>query len=127
MIPDAFIGPIAVVVSALVGGLVALIVRKVRGPVAVQDLWAENRSLRKDIADVETRLGAKIDNLQRGHDAQAKISRVMGDGFDALSSAVERMSPKPKFTPDEHRAIEAARALRDDDGLWSTVPHVGLA
>jgi hypothetical protein len=126
--PEWWVGPFASILVAVIGGAVVLIVRKVRGPVVIQDLWAENRLLRKDIGELELRLGLKIDALSMAHDAQLTVNRIMGDGFDALSSYVERTSvvtkAKPVFTEEEHRAIERARALRADDSAWPTRPPI---
>lgn len=109
--------PGASVMVALIGAVALLVVRRVRGPVTIQDLWKENRQLRTDLEKTD----AKVEALMRSQQTQITINRVMGEGFDALSGGVERMSVKPTFTPVEHDAISRARALRQDDLIWATL------
>ena len=115
-----WVGPLVATVVALVGAAGLIIVRKVRGPVAIQDLWAENRKLREEM---ET-LDQKVDRLFQASQMQLTVNRIMGDGFDALSNYVERDAAQsgrpPAFTKPEHTAIERARALRSDDTQWTT-------
>lgn len=103
------------VIVAVLTGVVTLIVRLTRAPVEVRDLWAENRALRADYEELNT----KVDSLIQDRETQLSVNRIMGEGFDALSNYVERESElagrRPTFTPREHQAIERARALRDED------------
>lgn len=112
-------------IVALVGGMVTLIVRFVRGPVQVQDLWKENRDLRTEMKGLEDRLTARIETLQKTLSDQATDASVLAEGFDALSNYVERTSGgrRPSFNPEELEPIERARALRGD-ARWNTFnPH----
>jgi hypothetical protein len=105
--------------AAIIGGVVALIVRVTRTPVQIQDLWAENRKLRED----HTALEGKVERLILSRETQLNINRIMGEGFDALSNYVEREAEiagrMPRFTQREHEAIDKARALRADEDLWA--------
>lgn len=104
-------------IVAAIGAAALIIVRKVRGPVTIQDLWAENRTLRKDV----TTLQAQVSGLIRASTTQLSVNRVMGEGFDALHSAVDRSEVHITYTRAERDAIARARALRDDDDLWNTL------
>lgn len=115
----AWVIPGASVMVALIGALALVIVRKIRGPVAIQDLWDENRKLRADV----DKLGEKVDGLIESRETQLNVNRVMGEGFDALSHGIERLEVKPSFTRTEHAAIERARAVRSDETIWLTVPR----
>lgn len=112
-------------IIALIGGIAALVVRLIRGPVQMQDLWAENRLLRKEMQDIRD----EVEEMRKAYlsekQEQMTINRTMGDGFVALSNFVQRTNSgktKPAFTEEEDRAIQAARALLGDD-LWATVPR----
>jgi hypothetical protein len=112
--------PGASVLVAVIGALALMIVRLIRGPVAIQDLWTENRELRKDLKSLET----KVDGLIADRESQLTVNRIMGEGFDALSGYVERTTEhgmKPTYTHVEHMAIERARALRSDETAWTTL------
>lgn len=112
--------PGASVLVAVIGALALMIVRLIRGPVAIQDLWTENRELRKDLKSLET----KVDGLIADRESQLTVNRIMGEGFDALSGYVERTTEhgmKPTYTHAEHTAIERARALRSDETAWTTL------
>jgi hypothetical protein len=112
-----WIVPGATLLSAIIGGVVLIIVRRSRGPVAIQDLWTENRLMRNEM----TALAAKVDGLIADRASQLTVNRIMGEGFDALSGYVERTTEqgmKPSYTPAEHTAIERARALRSDGAAW---------
>jgi hypothetical protein len=112
--------PGASVLVAVIGALALMIVRLIRGPVAIQDLWTENRELRKDLKSLET----KVDGLIADRESQLTVNRIMGEGFDALSGYVERTTEhgmKPTYTLSEHMAIERARALRSDETAWTTL------
>lgn len=111
-------------VVAAISAAALVIVRRLKGPVTIQDLWAENRQLRTDLDAVSQ----KVDRLVQGRETQLAVNRIMGEGFDALSAYVERdtdaRDTKPVFTRAEHDAIARARALRDDDSVWITQnPH----
>lgn len=124
MFPDWLL-PSSPFIIAAIGGAVAILVRKIRGPVAVQDLWNENRLLRKEMQEIREEVDEMRRAYQKEKEDQAAVNRTMGDGFVALSNFVQRTNSgkaKPAFTPDEERAIEAARALLGDD-LWATVPR----
>lgn len=112
--------PGASVIVAIIGAIALIVVRRTRGPVAIQDLWTENRQLRADMTTLEE----KVDRLIAGKETQLTVNRIMSEGFDALSGYVERITErgkKPSYTPTEHNAIERARALRSDDDIWSTI------
>ena len=119
MIP-AWVAPVASLCVAVIGATALVIVRKIRGPVTIQDLWAENRQLREDLDAISS----KVDTLVAGRETQLTVNRIMGEGFDALSAYVERDSEErgttPAFTRAEHNAIDRARALREDDSIWTT-------
>lgn len=121
MIP-AWVAPAAVLGAALVSAIALIIVRKVKGPVTIQDLWAENRQLRKDLNAVS----AKVDTLVQVRDTERADSRTVGEGFDALAAYVDRDSEArgaaPLFTRIERAAIDAAKRVRDGDSAWNTAP-----
>lgn len=113
-----WVSPAAVVVAAVLSAAALVIVRKVRGPVEIQDLWRENRQLRADLAETD----AKVERLLQSSQHQMTVNRVMGEGFDALSNYVERTSgAAPAFTLQEREAVQRARALRSDDLKWATL------
>jgi len=112
----AWVAPAAVVAAALVSAAALIIVRRVRGPVTIQDLWAENRQLRKDL-DV---VSGKVDTLIEDRDEKHRVNRIIGEGFDALDNAVERAGVALRFTRLEEQALDRARALRADDSVWNT-------
>lgn len=115
---SAWLVPGATVLAAALGAVGLLVVRIVRGPVTIQDLWKENRQLRIDLAKTD----AKVDRLMQSYQHQMTVNRVMGEGFDALSNYVERTSGAvPSFTWQEREAVERARALRSDDLKWATL------
>lgn len=111
--------PVASILVALIGALALIIVRRTRGPVEIPALWEENRKLRADL----TELSQRVDGLIASREDQLTVNRIMGEGFDALSNGVERMSVQPTFTPPESEAISRARALRDDTDLWHTLQN----
>lgn len=114
--------PGVTVLVALISATALIIVRRTRGPVAIQDLWAENRLLRSDM----TTLSTKVDGLIADRTSQLKVNRIMGEGFDALSGYVERTTErgkKPSYTSEEHAAIEQARALRSGSSWPAPTPN----
>lgn len=118
-----WVGVGATILCAVIAALGVVIVRLLRGPVEVKDLWAENRLLRTDLARVE----GKVDALLRDREKQITVNRTMVDGFDALSNYVEREAEAagrpPRFTRAEHEAIETAKALRQDESdIFATSP-----
>lgn len=115
--------PLASIIVAVVGAVGLIVVRRTRGPVAIQDLWAENRQLRADLQALEE----KVDGLLHTRETQLTVNRIMGEGFDALSAGVARLTSQPTFTPAELAAISRARALREDDDLWNTLQGLGQA
>lgn len=117
-----WVAPAAVVGAALVSAIALVIVRKLKGPVTIQDLWAENRQLRTDLNAVS----AKVDTLVQVRATERAESRIVGEGFDALAAYVDRDAEArdtvPLFTPRERAAIEAAKRVREDDTVWNTTP-----
>lgn len=109
-------------VVAAIGALALLLVRKLRGPVTIQDLWAENRSLRADLTTVQDQVNALI----TASNTQLAVNRTLGDGFDAMTAAVERSEVDIHFTRAEQEAIDRARALRGDERRWDTLQRAGL-
>lgn len=109
--------PLTTFVGTVIGAIALVIVRKVRGPVTVQDLWAENRLLR---SDVDTQ-GRQIQALMQAQNTQINVNQDIGFGFDALLQYIDRTDTDPDFTVNERSAIDRARALRDDQTLWQTV------
>jgi hypothetical protein len=112
--------PGASVIVAIIGAIALIVVRRTRGPVAIQDLWTENRQLRTDMTSLE----AKVDKLIASKETQLTVNRIMSEGFDALSGYVERTTEQghqPSYTSSEALAIHRARTLRSDDELWSTI------
>lgn len=104
-------------IVAAIGAAAVVLVRLIRGPVTIQDLWKENRQLRADIAELST----KVNTLAAAQATQFAVNRIQGEGFDALLAAVERSGVKLNFTPQERESIAKARALRADDELWNTL------
>jgi len=86
-----------------------------RQPVPIQDVWSENRSLRADLRDVETRL----DDLD-------DLSRKLRDGLGVLWRYVQRLKlawgqpTMPALTPSERRAL--APLIDDVDTPGSGTP-----
>ena len=117
-----WVAPAAVVAVATVSAIALVIVRKLKGPVTIQDLWAENRQLRTDLNAVS----AKVDTLVQVRATERAEGRIVGEGFDALAAYVDRDSEArgtaPLFTPRERAAIDAAKRVREDDTVWNTTP-----
>lgn len=117
-----WVAPAAVVVAAVVSATALIVVRKVKGPVTIQDLWAENRQLRTDLDAVSQ----KVDTLVRQGETRLNVSRVYQAAFNAQESAIDRHvadgGARPMLTRSEHDAIERARRLEDDDSIWNTAP-----
>ena len=118
MIP-AWVAPVATVAVALISATALVIVRRIRGPVTIQDLWGENRQLRKDLDAISR----KVDGLLLSRETQLNLNRTMGEGFDAQAALIERTRVADGFTPQEVTAVERARAMRQDDDLWNTLQH----
>jgi hypothetical protein len=115
----AWLAPVATLAVGVISAAALVIVRRIRGPVTIQDLWGENRQLRKDLDAISR----KVDALLLSRETQLNINRVMGEGFDAQSALIERTGTATFLTPQEQSAIDKARALRDDDDLWNTLQH----
>ena len=111
----AWLAALSPIIVAIIAALGVVLARLIRGPVTVQDLWNENRQLRTDLTKVE----GQVRGLMRANSTQLTVNRILGEGFDALSGAVERSGLALSFTPAEHTAIDRARALRNDDELWA--------
>lgn len=110
-------------ILALIAGGITLIVRKIRGPVVIQDLWAENRLLRKEMQEIRDEITAFRVERDAERKAQGIRDQTMNYGFIALSGFIERThanKAKPQFTADEERAINAARDLLGADE-WPTL------
>ena len=118
MIPS-WVAPVATVAVALISAVALVIVRRIRGPVTIQDLWGENRQLRKDLDAISR----KVDALLLSRETQLNINRTMGEGFDAQAALIERTRVADGFTPQEATAVGRARAMREDDDLWNTLQH----
>lgn len=116
-------------ILAVIAGGVTLLVRKIRGPVAVQDLWAENRLLRKEMQEIRDQVMKMQLTYETERRAQSQRDQTMNSGFIALSNFVERSHTgraKPQFTAEEERAINAARDLLGEDE-WPTInPVAGI-
>jgi len=112
------------IVVALIGAGGIITVRRTRGPVTIQDVWGQLQL----VQEKNDKLTARVEQLEvdgrkkdEKHDAQVRINRIMGDGFDALANAVERSQVAIDFLPSEHQAIDHARSLRSDGDLWPTL------
>lgn len=116
-------GPTFTLAGVVITASVFVIVKLLRGPVEVKDLWGENRELRAEVKAVRASTDAaiasvnlKLDSLLREREIQRTYNRAFADGFDAQSRIIERMVQEtgvhPKYGPGEHEAIERARALR---------------
>lgn len=112
-------GVAATVGIAVIGAISALVVRKVRGPVTIQELWAENRALRAEF----TLLDSKVDKLIAHSNAQGIVIRAIGAGFEAQANGIDRLAVQPTFTSKEQAAIRHARELLNDETFWSIIPN----
>lgn len=128
-------GPVFTLAGLIGGWVIAVVLKVLRGPVEVKDLWTENRALRAELGSLRAdhtgridAVNAKVDKLLRERQTQRTYNRAFADGFDAQSRLIERMvdetGVRPKYGPGEHEAIERARALPrvdveldDDDDL----------
>jgi hypothetical protein len=111
----ALLTSIIVAVIAVVGSVAVALLRK---PVSVQDLWAENRSLRKDMGDQDTR----ITELETKYEARDKERQrtigILATALDILFHHLELLQEKwgngdmPELTSEEQAVLQTARAIR---------------
>lgn len=100
--------------GVILTALTALIVAVVRKPVAVTDLWTENRSLRSDMDAMDKKFTDRLDIV-------VARQQTVGEGFIALSDTVEEAKVKLVFTAERQKKIQAARTIIMDDLNWPTV------
>lgn len=117
-----WVAPAAVVIAAVVSATALVIVRKIKGPVTIQDLWAENRQLRTDLDAVSR----KVDTLVRRGETQLNVTRIYREANTAHEAAIDRHvaegGTRPTLTRAETEAIERARRLDADETIWNTAP-----
>lgn len=110
-------GALMAACGVVLTALTALIVAVVRKPVAVTDLWTENRSLRSDMDAMDAKFTSRLDTV-------LERTQILGDGFIALSDTVEEAKVKLVFTADRQKKIQAARSIIMDDFNWPTAGAV---
>lgn len=110
----AWVGPTVLIVTAVIALIGGILVARTRRPVGITDLWAENRSLRNDMNEMDRKFTARIGQV-------VDRQQVIGKGFVALSNGIERAKVKPILQDGEQELIDAARAAIDTDLEWNTV------
>lgn len=118
--PVEYIVPASTVIAAILALAGVVIVNRTRKPVATQELWAENRSLRAEVREQGDRIDSIEDKFERRDQARQRTIRILGSGFDALLHYLERIRPEwgkgdamPAFTDAEHAAIDPARSIQN--------------
>lgn len=109
-----WVGPTVTILAALIvlmGVVLGVVLRK---PVAVTDLWTENRSLRADMNALDKKYTEKFNVIVANQ-------QTIGEGFIALSDTVEEAKVKLAFTPERSAAIEKARTLIYGDSMWESL------
>jgi hypothetical protein len=109
-----WVGPTVTILGALIVLMGVILGVVLRRPVAITDLWAENRSLRADMTAMDLKYSDKFKEL-------ASHQQTIGEGFIALSDTVEEAKVKLAFTPERSAAIEKARTLIYGDSLWESL------
>jgi hypothetical protein len=99
-----WVTPVITVLVGFISAAALLLVKKTRNPVGITDLWAENRLMREELAEVATDV------------------RALSDGFTATDNRVERIvqawpgpKPIPPYTALELEDVKRARAVRHNE------------
>lgn len=110
-------------IGVVIGGIILIIVKRVRPIVGVTDMWKQINTQNEQIAEQNgtiVELQKAVNTLQQEaftfRQTQLSINRNLGEGFDALYGYVLRTTTSgstPDFTPDESRKVNSARALRE--------------
>lgn len=98
MIAPEWVGLLSLVAVAIITGLFAISARRGGTKLSPAATYAE---MWKRLDDQDVRL-VLVEN----------DSRTLGDGFDALYTAVDRNGLDVKYTPRERESIDRARRLR---------------
>lgn len=70
--------PGASILVAVIGGVALILVRKIRGPVAIQDLWEENRKLRTEMSAMDTKYDERLTAMDKKYTSKLDATgRVM--------------------------------------------------
>lgn len=112
MSPTQF-GIVIALGGSILIALSAIIVAVIRKPVAVTDLWTENRNLRADMDAMDAKFTDRLNII-------VKRQQAVGEGFIALSDTVEEAKVKLVFTAERQQKIQAARVIVMDDLDWQT-------
>lgn len=117
-------------IGVVIGGIILIIVKRVRPIVGVKDMWEQINTQNDQISKQNDKIvgqNSTIVELQKAvntlqqeaftfRQTQLGINRNLGEGFDALYGYVLRTTTSgttPDFTPDESRKVNSARALRE--------------
>lgn len=115
------LGPATGLVVAIItaAGVVAaaVIARKMRPAVTMNEVWNKNKEQGVQIEKLLARM-RKMERKQAVHD---RVIGVLGDGFAAHDRAIQRSGVQMDYTPSEAAAIDQARRLRDDTALWEAL------
>lgn len=113
---------VAVIAS---GGLV--LIRLMRKPVDIQELWAENRALRVEVNGLRDRIDETENRFEERDRGRMRLIGVLSSGMDVLWHYLELVrtqwpgpSPMPELSAGEHTIIDAARHMRGELDLDPT-------
>lgn len=113
MNPALLVSIIVVIVGAL-GSIAVAIIRK---PVAVQDLWTENRLLRNDLTQRDTRQAETETRYEERDRGRLRTIGVLATAVDMLMHHLDDLyeqwgrDPRPELSEEERAVVSQAREI----------------
>jgi hypothetical protein len=106
------------VVAALLGFAGVYVANRTRKPVQTQDLWNENRELRKEVREQSDRINIVEDKFEKRDQVRLKIITMLSDGIDVMWHYIKAMQEEwghgtiPILSDEDLATINMARHLR---------------